>query len=115
MTNDHANVKVTRDTQEAQRELEKLKGEMKRLIALKKKEEETGDVEGYKRIDKELKKVNCEANKLVSEHRELDRIIKNINGASVNELRQAQRDLRPRLIKNSRFISFVLHNCIYLQ
>jgi len=65
MVNEQANVKVTLNSQEAQRELEKLQGEMKRLISLKKKAEEQGDVQGYKRIDKELKKVNREANKLV--------------------------------------------------
>ena len=102
MTNDQANVKVTINTQEAQRELEKLQGEMKRLIALKKKAEETGDVEGYKRIDKELKKVSREANKLVREHRDLDQILKNINGASVNELRQAQRALTAQTNKLNR-------------
>ncbi len=102
MVNEQANVKVTLNSQEAQRELENLQGEMKRLIALKKKAEEKGDVDGYKRIDKELKKVNREANKLVREHRDLDRIINNISGASINELRQAQRALTAQTNKLNR-------------
>jgi TP901 family phage tail tape measure protein len=93
MVNEQANVKVTLNSQEAQRELEKLQGEMKRLIALKKKAEEKGDVDGYKRIDSELKKVNREANKLVREHQSIGRILKNLNGASLNDLTKAKRVL----------------------
>jgi len=102
MTNEQANVKVTLNSQEAQRELENLQGKMKRLIALKKKAEEQGDVQGYKRIDGELKKVNREANKLVREHQDLDRIIKNISGASINDLRKAQRALTAQTNKLNR-------------
>jgi TP901 family phage tail tape measure protein len=93
MVNEQANVKVTLNSQEAQRELENLQEEMKRLINLKKKAEKAGDVQGYKRIDKELKKVNRETNKLLREHQNLDKIINNINGASINDLRKAQRAL----------------------
>jgi TP901 family phage tail tape measure protein len=102
MVNEQANVKVTLNSQEAQRELEALQNEMKRLIALKRKAEQAGDVEGYKRIDKELKKVTRESNKLVREHRDLDRIIKNLSGASINELRDAQRALSSQTSKLNR-------------
>lgn len=97
MVNEKANVKVTLNSQEAQQQLEELQGEMKRLIALKKKAGEKGDIEGYKQIDKELKKVNRSANKLVREHENIEKTLKNINGASLKDLQSAKRSLQTRL------------------
>lgn len=102
MVNEKANVHVTLNSKEAQNQLEELQGEMKRLIALKKKAEEEGDVKGYKKIDSQLKKVNRSANKLVNEHRDLERTLKDINGASINELRTAQRTLTAQTSKLNR-------------
>ncbi len=99
MVNEKANVHVTLNNQEAQQKLEELQGEMKRLIDLKKKAEEAGDVEGYKLIDKELKKVNRSAKSLVNEHRDLEATLKNLNGVSLKDLETAKRTLLNR-IKN---------------
>ncbi len=93
MVNETAKVNVTLNSQEAQHQLEELQNEMKRLIQLKKKAEEAGDVDGYKKIDNEIKKVNRSANKLVIEHRELEQTLKNLNGASIKELKDAERTL----------------------
>ncbi len=102
MVNEKANVHVTLNSQEAQHQLEELQAEMKRLIALKKKAEEAGDVDGYKKIDKEIKKVSRSANKLVREHRDLEQTLKNLNGASIEELRTAQRTLTAQTSKLNR-------------
>src|SRR5690606_29805007 len=96
------NIKVLLNSESAQKELKELEDQMKRLIALKKKAEEQGDVQGYKRIDTELKKVNREANKLVREHRDLDKILKNLSGASINDLRTAQRTLNAQVNQTNR-------------
>ncbi|MCK9457001.1 MAG: phage tail tape measure protein [Candidatus Riflebacteria bacterium] len=100
--NEQANIKVLLNSESAQKELKELEDQMKRLVALKKKAEEQGDVQGYKRIDTELKKVNREANKLVREHRDLDKILKNLSGASINDLRTAQRTLNAQVNQTNR-------------
>lgn len=102
MVNETAKVNVTLNSQEAQHQLEELQNEMKRLIQLKKKAEEAGDVDGYKKIDKEIKKVNRSANKLVIEHRELEQTLKNLNGASIKELKDAERTLTAQTIDLNR-------------
>jgi hypothetical protein len=102
MVNEQANVKVTLNSQEAQRELEGLQGEMKRLIALKKKAEEAGDVQGWKKIDGELKKVNRQANKLQREYADIEKTLKNLNGASLNDLLKAKRQLTREVNKLNR-------------
>jgi len=102
MSTDKANVKITLNTKEAELQLEELQNEMKQLIALKKKAAEAGDLKGYKQIDKELKKVTRSANQLVREHTSLEKTLKNINGASIKELREAQRTLTAQTDKLNR-------------
>jgi TP901 family phage tail tape measure protein len=102
MSNDTANIKVTLNTAEAQKELENLQNDMKRFIELKRKAEEAGDVAGYKKIDGELKKVSRSANKLINDHRSLEQTLKNLNGVSLKELRDAQRALTSQTEKLNR-------------
>ncbi|MBW6535582.1 MAG: hypothetical protein K0B11_11275 [Mariniphaga sp.] len=102
MVNEQANVKVTLNSQDAQRELEGLQAEMKRLIALKKKAEEAGDVQGWKKIDGELKKVNREASKLQKEYSNIEKTLNNLNGASLNDLLKAKRQLTSEVNKLNR-------------
>ncbi len=102
MVNEKANIQVTLNSKEAEHQLEELQNEMKRLIELKKKAEKKGDVEGYKQIDKELKKVTRSASKLVREHESIESTLKNINGASINDLRKAQRSLTAQTNKLNR-------------
>jgi hypothetical protein len=102
MVNEQANVKVTLNSQEAQRELEGLQAQMKRLIELKKKAEQAGDVQGWKKIDGELKKVNREANKLQKEYSDIEKTLKNLNGASLNDLQKAKRQLTAETNKLNR-------------
>ncbi|HDR52941.1 MAG TPA: hypothetical protein ENN90_15190 [Mariniphaga anaerophila] len=102
MVNESANVKVTLNSQEAQRELEGLQAQMKRLVELKKKAEKAGDVSGWKKIDGELKKVNREANKLQKEYADIEKTLKNLNGASLNDLQKAKRQLTAEINKLNR-------------
>lgn len=102
MVNEKASVDVTLNSKEAQHQLQELQGEMKRLIELKRKAESSGDVEGYKKIDSELKKVSRSANKLINDHRSLEQTLKNLNGASLKELRDAQRALTSQTEKLNR-------------
>jgi TP901 family phage tail tape measure protein len=102
MVNEKALIDVTLNSQEAESQLKDLQSEMKRLIELKRKAEEAGDVAGYKKIDGELKKVSRSANKLINDHRSLEQTLKNLNGVSLKELRDAQRALTSQTEKLNR-------------
>lgn len=102
MVNEKALIDVRLNSQEAEHQLQELQGEMKRLIELKHKAEEAGDVAGWKKIDGELKKVSRSATKLINDHRSLEQTLKNLNGASLKELREAQRALTSQTEKLNR-------------
>jgi TP901 family phage tail tape measure protein len=102
MINEKANIQVTLNSQEAENQLKELQEEMKRLIALKNKAAEAGDIQGWRKFDSELKKVNRSATKLIADHRSLEHTLKNINGASLKDLREAQRALTAQTEKLTR-------------
>ena len=89
-TQEQANVKVTLNNEEAKRELDQLNDRIRKLIELKKKAEAEGDVKGFKKIEAELKKANREAKKYEKQMYDIDAALKNINGASWNELKRAE-------------------------
>ena len=100
--NEQANVKVTLNGEEAQRELDQLNERIKKLIELKKKAEAEGDVKGWKKINTELSKAEREAKKLEKQFYDVEKVLKNMNGASLKELREAQRSLTSQTEKLNR-------------
>lgn len=97
MVNEKALIDVTLNSKEAEHQLQEMQNEMKRLIELKRKAEEAGDVQGWKKLDTEIKQVSRSANKLIAENRNLEQTLKNINGISLNELNKAQSILLGRV------------------
>lgn len=87
---EQANVKVTLNNEEAKREVDELNSRIEKLIQLKKKAESEGDVKGFKQIDKELRSAQREAKKYERQLYDIEKALKNINGASWDELKQAE-------------------------
>ena len=83
---EEARVKVTLNGEEAQRELDAINNRIAHLIELKKKAEAEGDVKGWKKISSELSKAEREAKKLEKQAFDVEKVLKNINGASIEEL-----------------------------
>lgn len=102
MVNEQANIKVTLNSQEAQRELEGLHSRMKTLIELKKKAEKAGDLEAWKAADKELKKVDRTAKQLERDYADIEKTLKNLNGASLNDLLKTKKQLTKEVNKLER-------------
>lgn len=100
--NQQATTTVTLNNEQAKRELEELQKKMQRLIDLKKKAEEEGDIKAYKKIDAELKKATREANNYQKQLQDVDCVLKNLSGASINELRKAQQTLTAQTSKLNR-------------
>lgn len=99
---EEARVKVTLNSEEAQRELDQVNERIKKLIDLKKKAEAEGDVKGWKKISSELNKAEREAKKLEKQAFDVEKVLKNINGASIEELDVALRKATADLKKMSQ-------------
>lgn len=99
---EEANVKVTLNNEEAKREIEELNSRIEKLIQLKKKAESEGDVKGFKKISTELNKAQREAKKYERQLFDVERALKNINGASFDELKRAETALVAQTRKMNR-------------
>lgn len=100
--NQKANVDVTLNNEQAKRELEELQKKMQRLIDLKRKAEEQGDITAYKKISSELNKSQREANSFQKQLALVDKALDNISGASIHDLRKAQQALTAQTSKLNR-------------
>ena len=100
--NQQATTTITLNNEQAKRELDELQKKMQRLIDLKKKAEQEGDIEAYKKIDAELKKATREANNYEKQLRDIDSVLRNLSGASLNDLRKAQATLTAQTAKLNR-------------
>lgn len=60
---------------------------------------EKGDLKAYKAAQKDLERVNKEMQKLEREAFDVDKVLKNLNGASIRDLEKAQRKLNRELRK----------------
>lgn len=99
---EQANVKVTLNNEEAKREMDELNGRIEKMIQLRKKAEKAGDVKGFKKIDQELKKAQREAKRYEKQLYDVDKALRNINGASWNELKKAEAALVAQTRKLNR-------------
>lgn len=99
---EEARVKVTLNGEEARRELDQINNRIAHLIELKKKAESEGDVKGWKRVNAELSKTEREAKKLEKQFYDIEKTLKNINGASIEDLQKAERALVEQTKKLNR-------------
>jgi TP901 family phage tail tape measure protein len=100
--NQKANVEVTLNNEQAKRELEELQSSMKKLVQLRDEAFKKGDVSAFKAYDAELKKASRTAANYQKELFDIDKVMRNISGASVNDLRKAQSKLTAEVSKLDR-------------
>lgn len=100
--NQKANVDVTLNNEQAKRELEQLQGEMKKLISLRDKATQEGNIKGFQQIDKQLKKATREAANYEKQLWDVNNVMRNISGSSLNDLRKAQSLLAAEISKMDR-------------
>ncbi len=100
--NQQANLTVTLNNEQAKRELAELQAEMKRLIDLRDKAQQAGDLKLYKQLDAQLKKATREARNYERQLADVAGVLNNLSGASINELRKAQQTLTAQTAKLNR-------------
>jgi hypothetical protein len=82
--------------------LEKLRKRSAELGAEWKKFSEAGDLVGMKKIEQQMKSVDKTTQKLAKETLAVEKVLKNLSGASLDELRTAQRKLNAEMSKMDR-------------
>jgi TP901 family phage tail tape measure protein len=97
-----AHVDVTINDEQAKARLEEIKNDLKQIRALRDKAASEGDVRGFNQLDKEMKKLTREANRLQREVVDVNQVLKNLSGASFNELNNALRRLNAEMKAMSR-------------
>ena len=88
-----ANLTVTLNNEQAKRELEELQVEMKRLIDLRDKAQKAGDLKAYQGFDNQLKKATRQARSYERQLFDVNKALRDLSGASLNDLLQAKRVL----------------------
>jgi len=91
MKNEVARPKVILDGKQAEQELENLTAKAKKFRDAMMEAAAAGDPQKEKRFQQQLKATTTEIRNLKKEAFDVDRVLKNINGASFNELSQAVR------------------------
>ena len=91
MKNEVARPKVILDGKQAEQELDNLTAKAKKYRDAMLEATAAGDTQTQKRLQQQLKATNTEIRNLKKEAFDVDRVLKNINGASFNELSQAVR------------------------
>lgn len=86
MTNKEATYKVGINSEEAKSRLKELQTEMQKLIALRDKAYAAGNVKDGNYLDRQIKKTRKETNLLTRDIIEVNEVLKNLSGASYNEL-----------------------------
>lgn len=89
--NEIARPRVILDGKQAEEELDKLTQKAKKLRDAMHEAASAGDSQKEKRLQQELSRTTTEIRNLKKEAFDVDRVLKNINGASFNELSQAVR------------------------
>ena len=100
--NQQANLTVTLNNEQAKRELAELQAEMKRLIDLRDKAQQAGDLKLYKQLDAQLKKATREARNYEKQLFDVGRVLRDINGSSMNDLLRAKKVLTRQTQELSR-------------
>ncbi|MDD4374834.1 MAG: phage tail tape measure protein [Bacteroidales bacterium] len=97
-----AQVDVTINDEQAKARLEEIKNDLKQIRALRDKAAAEGDVRGFNQLDKEMKKLTREANRLQREVIDVNDVLNNLSGASINQLNGAMRRLNAEMRNMSR-------------
>ncbi len=100
--NQKANVEVTLNNEQAKRELEELQASMKKLSDLRDQAFKSGDTSAFKAYDAELKKATRTAGSYKKELFDVNNVMKNLSGSSMNDLRKAQAALTAEVSKLDR-------------
>lgn len=100
--NQKANVEVTLNNEQAKRELEELQASMKKLAELRDKAFKEGNVTAFKAYDAELKKATRTVTSFKKELFDVNGVMKNLSGASMNDLRKASTVLTNEVSKLDR-------------
>lgn len=94
---DTAYSKVDLDGRSAAESLKNLEIKAKQLRDQLKKLSETNDLQGWKKTEKELKSVNSEMKSLRKSTQDVDFVLKNLSGATFNQLDSATKKVRKEL------------------
>ncbi len=97
MVNETAKINVQLNSQSAENELKGLQKEWKRMYDLKRKAEKAGDVDGWKKIDQQMKKNVKTQKQLENNYAAIENTLNNINGSSIKDLEKANRVLLKRV------------------
>ncbi len=86
-----ARVDIDINNEQAKARLEEIKTDLRQIKQLRDKAAAEGDVKGFTQLDKEMKKLTRESQKLDKNIKAIDNVLNNLSGASIKELEQAYR------------------------
>lgn len=99
---DKANLEVTLNNQQAKAKLSELQAEMKRLVDLRDKAQKAGDMKSYNQFDRQLKRATREAKNYEKSLYDVRAVLRNINGASLQDLYKAKQKLTQESLRLNR-------------
>lgn len=102
MVNQQANVNVTLNNEQAKQELNELQNQMKELIKLRREAAKAGDTARQAALAKEIGEARKEATQLEKQLFDVNKVLRNINGASLNDLRKSAQLLTAQMSKLER-------------
>jgi hypothetical protein len=100
--NEIANAKVYLDGAQAAQEIKKLEERAKELRTELAKLGKDNDLAGFRQKEKELKLVNSQMKNFKQSTWDVEQVLKNLNGRSLNELTRAQRQLNAEIKSATR-------------
>lgn len=99
---DKANLEITLNNQQAKAKMEELQAEMKRLVDLRDKAQKAGDMKSYNQFDRQLKRATREAKNYEKSLYDVRAVLRNINGASLQDLYKAKQKLTQESLRLNR-------------
>jgi len=99
---EQANIKVMMNGQQAAQELKQLETYAKELRKELRQLKISGDTKGAKKLEKEIKSVNIEMREVKKQAFDVENVLKNLNGASLSQLRTSQRKINKELANMTR-------------
>ena len=97
MSQQTANVKVKLNGQEAEDQLDALQGQAKKLKGELERAFKAGDVKGYNKLKKELSGIQKETRGIKKQMFDVDKVIRNLSGASLQDIKKVQTQLNREL------------------
>jgi len=97
MANERSNVEVSVNGTQAEDKLKDLYNSAKKFKLELEKAWKTGDPKSIKKAENDFKNVTKEVNKLQKQLFDVDKVLKNLGGSSIKDLKKAQRELNSEL------------------